>query len=411
MSSAPMESKVAAFEYQALDSAGRTRKGVVSADSPKAARKELRRQSLTPLKVAPTRERTATKSGARRKLSNSELVLSTRQIAMLVSSGTPVEEAIAAVGTAAKDARTRTVLASVRANVVEGRSLSEAMRGEQRSFSPLYRAIVAAGEEAGALGAIMDRLADYLERSQAMRRKITAAMIYPAILALVALSVIIALMVFVVPRVVEQFDTLGQDLPPLTLALVAISAFLTDYGLFLLGAIAIAAVLAHQAMKTDAVKRRVDRAVLGFPIIGNVARSVASARFSRTFATLAVSGAPVLDCLAAARETTPNLVLRDAVDETMLAVREGGSLSKAMARTGAFPPLMVHMASSGEASGDLGGMFTKGAEYLESDFESASNVALGLLEPLITLVMGGMVLLIILAIMLPILQLNSSAVF
>jgi len=402
---------MAAFEYQALDAAGRTRKGVVSADSPKAARRELRRQALTPLKLAPTREKTSDTASSRRRLPSGEVVLVTRQLAMLIGSGTPVEEAISAVGGAAKETRTRTVLASIRSNVVEGRSLSDAMRTEHRSFSPLYRAIVSAGEEAGALGLVMDRLADYLERSQAMRRKVLAAMIYPFILALVALAVVVALMVFVVPRVVEQFDTLGADLPALTDGLIAVSGFLRAYGLVLLAGLAAGIFAFTRAMKSDAVKRRVDGWVLSLPVIGRVARSVAAARFSRTFATLATSGAPVLDCLAAARETTPNLVLRDAVDETMVAVREGGSLSKAMARTAQFPPLMVHMAASGEASGDLGGMFLKGAEYLESDFETASSVALGLLEPLITVVMGGMVLVIILAIMLPILQLNSSALF
>lgn len=400
---------MAAFEYQALDADGRKTRGVISADSQKAARRELRKQALVPIKLAPTTERAVGERRARRKLKSGQLVLVTRQLAMLISSGTPVEEAIASVGTASDVAVTRTVLASVRSGVVEGRPLSDAMRNERKSFPPLYRAIVAAGEEAGALGPVLDRLADYLEKSQAMRRKILAALIYPAILALVALSVVIALLIFVVPRVVEQFDTLGQDLPWLTEALVAISAFLQANGLILLGGIAIAALLANRALKSPAIKRRADAAMLALPVIGPVARSVAAARFARTFATLATSGAPVLDCLKAARETTPNLVLRDAVDDVSAAVREGGSLSAAMARTGAFPPLAVHMAASGEAGGNLGVMFDKGAEYLESQFESASTVALGVLEPLITIVMGGLVMLIILAIMLPILQLNTTA--
>lgn len=402
---------MAAFEYQALDSEGKTRRGVISADSQRAARRELRRQALVPLKLAPTAERKAADTSSGRKLKNSEVVLVTRQLSMLVSSGTPIEEALAAVGSASRVAQTRTVLASVRAGVVEGRSLSDALKAERRSFPPLYRAIVSAGEEAGALGAVLDRLADYLEKSQAMRRKVTAALIYPAILALVALSVVIALMVLVVPRVVEQFNTLDADLPFLTDLLVAVSAFLRSYGLILLAVLVVGVLAFRRAMRSDAIKRRVDRFVLDLPVIGNVARSVAAARFARTFATLATSGAPVLDCLLAARETTPNLILRDAVDDVTEAVREGGALSTAMSRTGAFPPLMVHMAAGGEASGDLGGMFTKGAEYLENDFESASNVALGFLEPMITVVMGGLVLIIILAIMLPILQLNSAAMF
>lgn len=399
---------MAAFEYQALDAAGRTRKGVITADSPKAARRELRKQALTPVKVSPTRTKAAGESSGR-KLRSKELVLITRQLAMLIGSGAPVEQAIASVTSTAEQTRVRAILASVRANVVEGKSLSDALRGEAASFPRLYSAIVAAGEGAGALDAVLERLANYLEASAKMRSKIISAMIYPLILAIVAFSVIVALLIFVVPRVVEQFDTMGQKLPFLTSAMVSISAFLQSYGLYLLGASALLVFAANRALKSRAVKRRVDEFMLGSPLIGRIVRDVTAARFARTFATLANSGAPVLDCLSAARETTLNLVMRDAVDEMRDAVREGGSLNKAMAKTGVFPPLVVHMAASGEDSGRLGHMFDKGAEYLESEFEATSSVALGLLEPLITVVMGGLVLLIILAIMLPILQLNTAA--
>ncbi|NBC20674.1 MAG: type II secretion system inner membrane protein GspF [Alphaproteobacteria bacterium] len=404
---------MAAFEYQAIDSDGRTRKGVVSADSQKAARRELRRQALVPLKLSPTRETTRKDKPARqkRRLKPGELVLLTRQLAMLVSSGTPVEQAVAAVGGSAGSATGQSVLASVRAGVVEGRSLSDAMRGEERSFPPLFRSVVAAGEEAGALGPVLERLAVHLEKSQAMRRKMIGALIYPAILAIVALAVILALLVFVVPRVVEQFDTMDQSLPPLTSVMIWVSGFLQSWGLFILAGLVIAIVAFRRIYALEAFRRRVDRWMLSFPVVGKVLRSVGAARFARTFATLAASGAPVLDSLRAARETTPNLVLRDGVDEVIVAVREGGSLSAAMARTGAFPPLVVHMAASGEASGDLATMFNKGADYLEDDFDSTTSMALGVLEPLITVVMGGLVMLIILAIMLPILQLNTGAAF
>ena len=404
---------MAAYEYQAIDTDGRTRKGVISADSQKAARRELRRQALVPVKLSPTREVSgkATEAGPRRKLKPAELVLLTRQLAMLISSGTPVEQAVAAVGGSAESAASKSVLASVRAGVVEGRSLSDAMRGEQKSFPPLFRSVVAAGEEAGALGPVLERLAVHLEKSQAMRRKTIGALIYPAILALVALAVIIALLIFVVPRVVEQFDTMDQSLPPLTSAMIWLSQFLQAWGLVMAGGAALAILAFQRLNRQEAVRRRVDTAMLGLPVVGKVLRSVSAARFARTFATLAASGAPVLDSLKAARETTPNLVLRDAVDEVIVAVREGGSLSAAMARSEAFPPLVVHMASSGEASGDLATMFNKGADYLEDDFESTTTMALGVLEPLITVVMGGLVMLIILAIMLPILQLNTGAAF
>ena len=399
---------MAAFEYQALDGDGRTRKGVITADSAKAARRELRKKALTPIKVAPTRDKVV--AGNRgRKLRSKELVLVTRQMAMLISSGTPVEEALASVGATAESDRVRSILASVRASIVEGQSFSEALKGERRSFPKLYSAIVSAGESAGALGQVLDRLANYLESAEQMRGKVVSALIYPLVLAIVALSVIIALLIFVVPRVVEQFDTMGQKLPFLTEAMVSISEFLKANGLYVAAGILVLAFIANRALKAEAVKRSWDNFVLGLPLIGRIVRDVAAARFARTFATLSNSGAPVMDCLAAARETTPNMVMQDAIDDMREVVREGGSLSGAMSRTEVFPPLVVHMASSGEAGGSLGQMFDKGAEYLEREFEAASSVMLGLLEPLITVVMGGLVLLIILSIMLPILQLNTAA--
>lgn len=397
-----------AYEYQALDGGGRTRKGVITADSPKAARKELRKQSLTPVKVAQTSDETNVKKGGK-KLSSKELVLITRQLAMLIGSGTPVEESLASVGGTAESTRVRSVLATVRSNVVEGQSFSEALKSQKRSFPVLYSAIVSAGENAGALDQVLDRLAGYLETSDKMRGKVISALIYPIVLAVVALAVIVALLVFVVPRVVEQFDTMGQKLPFLTRAMVGISEFLQSNGLYLLGGLAVLALLINRAMQSKAVKHSWDRFVLGLPLIGRLVRDVAAARFARTFATLSNSGAPVMDCLTAARETTPNLVMQDAIDDMRDVVREGGALNTAMSRSDVFPSLVVHMASSGEAGGNLGAMFDKGAEYLESEFEAASSVMLGLLEPLITVIMGGLVLLIILSIMLPILQLNTAA--
>ena len=405
---------MAAFEYQALNGEGKKKKGVISADSQRAARRELRKQSLTPIKLTALsntkqQETSSGEKASKRRLKHSELVLLTRQLAMLISSGTPIEQAVGSVGSGATDPSTRAVLASVRSKVVEGKSLSVALRSEPKSFPPLYSAIVKAGEESSALGNVLERLADYQEKSREMRQKIIAAMVYPAVLGTIALLIIIALMVFVVPTVVEQFETMGQELPPLTVGLMAISEFMVRNGLFLLAGLALAIFLINRALAVEGIRRRFDRFVLGMPVFGKLASSVSAARFSRTFATLATSGSPALDSLMAARETTPNLVVRDAVDEVIVSVREGGALSSAMSRTGRFPPLVVHMASSGEASGELGAMFDKGAAYLEAEFENASKVALSLLEPMITIIMGGLVMLIILAIMLPILQLNSSA--
>ena len=257
----------------------------------------------------------------------------------------------------------------------------------------------------------MERLADYLERSQTMQRKMMAALVYPCVLFVVAIAVVTALMVFVVPRVVEQFSTLGQDLPLLTQVLIAISGGLRDWGWLIALALAVGGFVFARALKQENFRRAVDRTILKLPLAGRLIRDAGAARFARTFATLSASGATVLDSLKAARATAPNMVLRDAVTAAAADVQEGGALSTAMRKTGAFPPLMVHMAASGENSGELPAMFDKAADYLENEFETITQVAMNLLEPAIIILMGGLVTLIILAIMLPILQLNTSAMF
>lgn len=407
---------MAAFEYVAVDTEGRRTKGVISAETARAARRELQRRKLMLLKLAPAAEKRGGLNlsglfnrGGR--LGSGELVLATRQLALLVSASTPVEEALNAVALQSDSAAIRRTLLSVRDRVVEGRRLSEAMSLEGRAFSPLYLAVVSAGEAAGALGAVMERLADYLERSQTMQRKMMAALVYPCVLFVVAIAVVTALMVFVVPRVVEQFSTLGQDLPLLTQVLIAISGGMRDWGWLIALALAVGSFVFARALKQDDFRRAVDRTILKLPLAGRLIRDAGAARFARTFATLSASGATVLDSLKAARATAPNMVLRDAVTAAAADVQEGGALSTAMRKTSAFPPLMVHMAASGENSGELPAMFDKAADYLENEFETVTQVAMNLLEPAIIILMGGLVTLIILAIMLPILQLNTSAMF
>lgn len=407
---------MAAFDYVAVDAAGKRRKGVVSADSARAARREIQRRQLMLLKLVPAAEKRGglalpkgLELGGRGKLKSSELALATRQLAMLIRSGAPVEEAIGAVALQSESKNVRSVLLSVRDRVTEGRRLSEAMAMEGEAFSPLYRAVVSAGEAAGALGAVMERLAEYLEKSQAMKRKIAAALVYPVVLMATAVCVVIALMVFVVPRVVEQFASIGQDLPMLTQILIAVSEGMRSFGWIAALALAAGVLAFHRVMEQERFRRPFDRFLLKLPLAGRMIRDAGAARFARTFATLVSSGATVLDALGAARATAPNLVLRDAVDRAAGDVSEGGSLSAAMRKTQVFPPLMVHMAASGENSGELDVMFAKAADYLENEFETLTQTAVSLLEPAIIIVMGGVVTTIILAIMLPILQLNSAA--
>ncbi|MEM9750964.1 MAG: type II secretion system F family protein, partial [Pseudomonadota bacterium] len=310
---------MAAFEYVALDTGGKRTKGVITAETARLARKELLRRKLTPLQLSVSgRARRAGDAEGKAQgglgslqlgggaLPSKDVALITRQLATLIRAGSPVEEALRAVAGQAEKPALRRVMHGVRDSVTEGYRLSEALRSERKAFTPLYRSMVGAGEASGDLGAVLERLADYLEKAQTMRRKITSALIYPAALAVTALSVIVALMVFVVPRVVEQFDSIGQELPGLTLAMIAISSFLRDFGLYLLIALIIGGAAGARALRNPKVRRRFDGALLATPFIGKLVRSVNAARFGRTLSTLIESGAPVLESLDAAKTTVSN---------------------------------------------------------------------------------------------------------
>lgn len=405
---------MAAFEYVALDAEGRRTRGVIAADSLRAARREIQRRKLSPVRLTPATERrsaaTLLPRLRRSRIPAADLVLVTRQLALLIGAGAPADEALASVAQQTEKPAAARALHAVRTQVNEGRRLSEAFAREG-GFGGLYVTAVAAGEGSGALGPVLDRLATHLEKSQAMRRKAMTALIYPAVLAVVALGVIAALMAFVVPQIVDQFGAMGAELPLLTRLLIAASHFVRDWGLPSLGAFALAAFALSRVLRRKAARRRADALLLRLPLIGRLSRIAAAARFARTFATLTGSGAPVLEALSAARDSARNLVLQEAIDAVARDVREGASLSAAMRRTGAFPPLMIHMAASGEAGGALPAMFAKSADYLESEFETATGVTLNLLEPLVVVVMGGAVAAIVLAVMLPILRLNTAALF
>lgn len=400
------------FEYVAVSASGKREKGLVSADTARAARKELRVKQLTPIKLAEAKASSGSKQVSlfQPKLSQSDLLLVTRQWAMMIQSGTPVEEVLQASASQAEKPEVRKVLYAVRTSVTEGYRLSEALAEHPSIFKPLYRSIVAAGEASGDLGVVLDRLAEYLERSRKVRQTILAALIYPIVLAVVALLVLIGLMTFVVPRVAEQFVSMGENLPPLTQTMIAISSFLQNYGLFVLIGLVVGGFALSRVAKNHTIKRGLDSVWLRMPVIGKMLTQMNTARFSRTLSTLMGNGAPVLESLTAARGSLGNAVFQDAVSEIIVKVREGGGISRAMKATGVFPPLMTQLASSGEASGHLPDMLLRGARYLEDEFESATAVALGLLEPLIILLLGGIVALVVLSIMLPILQLNSLVI-
>ena len=399
-----------AFEYEALDVGGRSKRGVVNADSARHARRELRRLSLTPLRISAPREKRAGVAGRREaRVPAQDLVPMTRQLAVLVGAATPLEEALNAVALQAPRQSARQRLLAVRERVVEGWRFADALGEDPKSFAPVYRAVVAAGETSGDLAGVLDRLATMLEKNRAMKNKALAALIYPLALAVVAGGVVTALMTQVVPKIVEQFQSFDAELPLVTRLVVAFSNFIGAYGLYCVMAIALGAVAFWQAMKAPAFKRSFDRGVLGVPLLGNLLRGLDGARFARTLSTLFSGGAPLLDSLIGAQRTVSNDFMRARLAGAIVMVREGASIASAMKRAGVLPPMMTHMVAAGERAGAVPKLLDKAAEQLEEEFDTASTVALRLLEPAIIIAMGGVVMLIVIAIMLPILRLNALA--
>lgn len=400
-----------AFDYSAVDVSGRTVAGVLTAPDEAAARKALERRRLMTLSLSRASGAAATSDKAprlRQKLSARTLALATRQLATLITVA-PVDEALRTLMLQAERPNVRRILSGVHAGVVEGQRLSEAMARQGAAFPPLYRATVAAGEASGALAPILERLADGLERDQQVRGKVITALVYPAVLALVALGVVIALMVFVVPRVVDQFDSMNQTLPLLTRAVIGVSDLMRNWGwLFLLLLVGGGAGFVAGLRKPE-FRLAVDRRILRLPVVGRLTRDLHGARMARTLSTMITAGLPVLEGLTITARTVSNRALRAATEMMADAVREGGGLSAAMRRADVFPPILVHMTASGEASGRLEPMMERAADYLEREFSTFTAVLLSFLEPAIIVVMGGVVALIVLSILLPILQINTLA--
>jgi general secretion pathway protein F len=403
---------MAAFDYVAVDAGGRTRTGALTAADEAAARALLERRKLMPLEI--TSGRAAVRKGDRvsqargGKLNSKALALTTRQLATLVSVA-PLEEALRTIALQADRPAVRRVLEGVHSGVMEGRRLSDAMALQGQAFPPLYRAMVSAGETSGALEPILERLADGLERDQTVRGKVITALVYPAVLAVVALGVIGALMTFVVPRVVDQFDSMNQTLPLLTRLVIGVSDLMRDWG-WLAGLLFLLAVLAGAAaLRRPAFRLQADTILLRLPLIGRLTRDLHGAKMARTLSTMIAAGLPVLEGLTITGRTVSNRRLRLATETMADAVREGGGLSAAMRRADVFPPILVYMTASGESSGRLEPMLERAADYLEREFSTFTAVMLSLLEPAIIVVMGGVVAMIVLSILLPILQINTLA--
>jgi len=399
------------FEYEALDVGGRSRRGVVNADSARLARRELRRLQLTPVAISAPREKAGERPLARRaaRISGAELVNLTRQLSVLVGAATPLEEALNAVALQTDKPATRKRLLAVRERVLEGWRFAEALGEDKKSFPDLYRAVVAAGEASGDLAGVLDRLATMLEKNRTMLNKAVASLIYPAALALVAGLVVTALMTQVVPKIVEQFQAFDAQLPFVTRLVIGVSGFIADYGIYVVLALAAAGALFWRGMQAPAFRLAFDRRLLDAPILGRLLRGFDGARFARTLATLFAGGAPLLDSLKGAQRTMGNSYMRERIEGAITQVREGASLAGALKRANVLPPMMTHMIAAGERAGAVPLMLDKSAAQLEEEFDTASTIALRLLEPAIIIAMGGAVMLIVVAILLPILQLNSLA--
>jgi general secretion pathway protein F len=400
------------FDYLAIDTRGGERRGSVVAPSLDEARARLDQRQLYVVRIEPgsgaPRPAKPLLAFTRAKLTAKELTLFTRQIATLVQVS-PLEEALRTISRQTEKPHVRAITGAVHVGVLEGRRMADAMAREPKSFPPLYRAMVSAGESSGTLPVILERLADLQERQAQVRSKVMTAMAYPIVLALVALFVVTALMMFVVPKVVEQFETVGQQLPLLTRIVMGVSSLLVNWWWAIMLAAVIGGLIFWRAMKDPAARLRFDGWLLRVPLLGRLIRDLHAARMARTLSTMVASRLPLLEGLVLTSGTIHNRALKKASEDIVDAIRGGGSLSAALRRAGVFPPLLVYLAASGEASGRLDTMLERAADYLEREFDSFTATALSLLEPAIIVVMGGLVAMIVLSILLPILQLETLA--
>ncbi len=399
-----------AYEYTALDARGKERQGVIEGDTPKHVRQLLRERELLPLSITEAaqkesrRQRSFTLQGG---ASASDLALVTRQLATLVRAALPLDEALLAVSEQTEKPRMKSILLGVRAKVLEGHPLAAGFAEYPRVFPEIYRATVTAGEHSGHLDKVLERLADYTEGREAMRQKLLGALLYPIVLTVMCFGIVSLLLVYVVPKVIEVFDANRAKLPLMTKLLILVSDFLRDYGIWLLLLTAAGSVLAWRALRNPAVRRRWHRAQLDLPLVGKLTRGFNNARFTRTFSILTGSAVPVLDSLRIAGQVVTNLPMRDAVEAAAQSVREGTAIGKSLARSRLFPPMTIHLISSGESSGQLEAMLDRAAVSQERELDGLLSAMVGLLGPLMIVGMGMVVMGIVFAMLLPIFEMNS----
>lgn len=396
-----------AFAYQALDASGKTQRGVLQGDTARAVRQTLRERGLNPLAVTPIDERQRSSPLGRRGLSAPQLALFTRQLATLLAAGLPIDEALAALGEQGEDERTRSLVAALRARVMEGAGLAAAFADYPDSFPEIYRASVAAGEQSGRLATVLERLADYAESRDALRQKMLAALAYPLLLSLVAVGVVTGLLVYVVPQIVGVFTSMKQELPLPTTLLIGLSELVKRWGWLLLLALIALIVAARLALRRDALRQIWHRWLLRLPLVGKLTRAANTARAARTLALLSASAVPLLDALAISAQVVPNLPMREALRRAAHKVREGGAFARALADSGYFPPVALRLIASGERSGQLERMLDEAAAHQSKELDRWLAVLTAVLGPAVILLVGAMVLFIVLAILLPIFNLNQ----
>jgi general secretion pathway protein F len=400
-----------AFRFEAIDQAGKSQKGVLDADSARAARSQLRTQGLTPLVVEAAGTRTRGERKQRlslgKRLSQREQAILTRQIASLLTAGLPLGETLSVLTEQSERDYVRELMAAIRGEVLGGHSFANALAEHPRDFPEIYRALVAAGEHTGKLGLVLSRLADYIEQRNALKQKIVLAFTYPAIVTLIAFGIVTFLLSYVVPQVVNVFASTKQALPFLTIAMMALSGFVRNWWWAGLIGVALLSWFIKSLLSRPGPRMAFDRWLLTAPLLGKLVRGYNTVRFASTLAILTAAGVPILRALQAAGETLSNRAMSANVADAIIRVREGTSLSRALGNTKTFPPVLVHLIRSGEATGDVTTMLDRASEGEAGELERRTMFLTSLLEPLLILAMGGVVLVIVLAVMLPIIELNN----
>jgi general secretion pathway protein F len=404
---------MAAFEYKALDSKGKSKKGILEADTAKQVRQQLREKGFIPIDISQaSQNEKQTEAGIslfQAKISASDLALITRQLATLVGSALTIESALLAVAEQCDKPRLKRTVMAIRSKVVEGYSLAEGMKEFPYIFDHLFRSMVAAGEKSGHLDEVLNRLADYTEKRQETKSQLTQAMVYPIMLTVFAIGIVTFLLASVVPQIVGQVTKSGQELPGSTQFLLTLSDFIINYGMYLAIFVVAGIVIFQRMLKRPSVRLKFDQSLLKLPLVGKAIVGVNTARFARTLSILTSSAVPILEGMKISGQVLSNTFIKKAVLEASDNVREGSSLKAALSHSKTFPPMMIHMIGSGEKSGELEQMLKRCADNQDNELDASLKISLSLLTPLIVAVMAGMVMFIVMAIMQPIMQMNNLA--